>query len=198
MAAHYDAVQTHWNYFLALERDFSEIARFVEPCRENEDTYSIELSRLLMTASQEVDVVIKALCKLLEPASDASGINQYFSVISSHLPEFKQQEVRISRHNISVRPWSSWEDQNPPLWWTANNKIKHHRETQYHQANLKNAYTALAGLHVVVNYYYRQKLLNQDPATKWSKVTGLLDSQLELFRFPSEFYTQAIVMGSRH
>jgi len=44
-----------------------------------------------------------------------------------------------------------------PYWWTAYNNIKHHRDSEYHRASLKNALNAVAGLFVVVLYLYKEK-----------------------------------------
>ena len=41
------------------------------------------------------------------------------SIITEHLPLFVQEEVFVPRYNLTLRPWSNWEnheDQNP-LWW---------------------------------------------------------------------------------
>jgi hypothetical protein len=48
---------------------------------------------------------------------------------------------------------------NPPKWWTAYNKIKHHRDAEYDQANLKNALNAVGGLFVMVLYLYKEKAI---------------------------------------
>ena len=42
-------------------------------------------------------------------------------------------------------------------WWTANNKIKHERRDQDHQANIKNMLNAVAGLFVAMVFLYPEQ-----------------------------------------
>jgi len=38
----------HWNYFLAIESDLEAVSRYIEPCKANFKTYSIEQARILV------------------------------------------------------------------------------------------------------------------------------------------------------
>ena len=56
-----------------------------------------------------------------------------------------------------MHPWDEWNTAGGvPHWWTAYNKTKHERHTEYHQANLRNALNAVAGLFVMDLYLYRE------------------------------------------
>jgi hypothetical protein len=48
--------------FLVLEEDVIALSRYVEFAQPNLDSYSIEMARLLMGATQELDVILKQLC----------------------------------------------------------------------------------------------------------------------------------------
>ena len=65
MTISHHAVSNHLNYFSCLEDDLLELSRWIEFTEENEETYSIELARLLMTVAAEADVVAKELCRSL-------------------------------------------------------------------------------------------------------------------------------------
>lgn len=68
------------------------------------------------------------------------------------IPQFS---VEIPRFGLALHPWDKWKKPTGvPLWWTANNKIKHQRNSHYDRANLKNAINAVAGLFVVTLYLY--------------------------------------------
>ena len=67
----------HWNYFLALEDDLDRLSRFVQFTAQNYGCYSIELARILMLASAEIDVVAKQLCKQIAPDARADKIHEY-------------------------------------------------------------------------------------------------------------------------
>ena len=71
----------HWNYFLAIEKDLENLSRYVEFDEKNLDTFSIELTHILFSASSEVDVIIKQLCNLIDPITKAENINDYRNII---------------------------------------------------------------------------------------------------------------------
>lgn len=71
----------HWNYFLALEKDLKNISRYIEFSKDNEETYSIELSHILLSASSEVDVVMKLLCEQIDSSAPRENINNYRDII---------------------------------------------------------------------------------------------------------------------
>lgn len=144
----------HWNYFLALESDVVRLARFIEFREDNFATYSIELARLLMTASAEVDVIAKLVCKKLKPATPTRNIGHYASIILPSEPKLTSLTVIVPRFGLILKPWVSWELDNPPLWWTATNQVKHHRDTGFHEANLGNTLNAVAALFSLTVFHY--------------------------------------------
>lgn len=44
----------HWRHYLALEREFLEIAQYIEVCQENFNVRSIKFSHLLDISIQDV------------------------------------------------------------------------------------------------------------------------------------------------
>jgi hypothetical protein len=164
-------MEPHWSYLLAIEQDFVRLARFVDFDEKNFGCFSIEIARLLMAAAAETDVVCKQLCERLEPRSKASKIGAYKTVLLKHFPRLPSFVVTMPKHGLALKPWSNWnkkKDGEAPLWWTAYNKIKHHRHTDFHQGNLKNALNAMAGLFVMVIHLYEDRategLLAPSPA----------------------------------
>jgi hypothetical protein len=151
MGIQHGEVPHQWNYFFCLEDDVSNMARWIEFTVENEAVYSIELARLLMTATAECDVIAKALCKSLDPQSRASSIGSYQPLLTQASPRLPEAEVAIPRFGKTLHPWQNWAKANtPPLWWTANNRVKHHRAEHFREANLKNVLNAVAGLMVLL------------------------------------------------
>jgi hypothetical protein len=158
MAITSSKIEAHWNYLLAIEGDLERLSRFVEFDERNFDCFSIEISRILLASAAEVDVVCKQICKKLNPKSTAKGIQRYRDEILSAYPPVPDFEVLLPRYGLRLKPWSNWSGTSGvPDWWTAYNKIKHHRDTEYHQANLKNALNAVGGLFVMVLYLYKEK-----------------------------------------
>lgn len=152
-------VLPHWNYFLCLEDDVVRLSRWVEFSEKNLECYSIEIARLLMSVSAEVDVVAKLLCKSLNPESTADSIGKYQQEISSAFPTIHKALAGIPRHGIDLYPWSNWATpKTPPKWWSATNKVKHHRSSHFHQATLGNLLDAMGGLLVLLTLYYRKEV----------------------------------------
>ncbi len=151
-------IESHWNYLLAIEGDLERLSRFIEFDERNFDCFSIEISRILLASGAEVDVVCKQICKKLNPRSSANGINRYRNEICTAYPHIPDFEVLLPKYGLTLTPWENWNQLNSvPIWWTAYNKIKHHRDAEYHRANLKNALNAIGGLFVMVLYLYKEK-----------------------------------------
>lgn len=158
MAIHVRTVNSHWNFFLALERDLEQLSRYIEFNESNFACFSLEIARVLLAAGAEVDVVCKQLCKKLNTASRASSIGSYHSEITATVPNISSWEVQAPRFGLVLHPWDEWSNLNGvPFWWTAYNKTKHHRHTDFHLANLKNALNAVAGLFVVILHLYKEQ-----------------------------------------
>ena len=151
---------SHWNYFLALERDVEHLSRYIEFSTHNWEAYSLEMARILLAASSETDVLLKALCEKLAPEKGADSINKYKDVIKHHFPAIPQFEALLPRWGLNLTPWSNWDNDDVPIWWTANNKVKHHRDGEFHRANLHNTLNSVAALYVINLYFYRNQALS--------------------------------------
>jgi hypothetical protein len=156
-------IEPHWNYLLAIERDLDELSAYVELDEKNFDCFSIEIARILIVAGAEVDVVCKQICKRINPTFRARDledlkISDYRRAIKPEFPEIPRFKVLLPRFGMTLTPWDAWnKPPGVPLWWTACNKIKHQRDSEYHQANLKHALNAVAGLFVMVLHLYKDK-----------------------------------------
>lgn len=152
------STEVHWNYLLAIEHDLEVLSRYVEFDESNFRCFSIEIARVILAAGAEVDVLLRQICRTINPQSSARSIVKYRDEIRPRLPGIASFRVSMPRFGLKLHPWEEWESPDGvPLWWTAYNKIKHHRDSDYQKANLKNALNAVAGLFVVVLYLYRDK-----------------------------------------
>jgi hypothetical protein len=97
-------VNHHWNYFLALENDVEQLARYIQFHKDNYRVYSIELVRLLFAASSEFEVVAKMLCEQLAPNAPQSNIDHYRAVLKTYLPGVIEETVSIPKYgNMQLR-----------------------------------------------------------------------------------------------
>ena len=170
MTIRYTPTHPHLNYFLALERDFETVARFIEPCEQNQSTFSLELARLLMATTQEVDVVMKLLGNHLDSSNAANNINDYCSIIMANRPEMIYDKVELPRYGMETQPWINWTTDNPPFWWTANNKIKHQRTHHFDRATLKNSFNALGALHLTLLHLSRMQITTAYHGDTWLEI----------------------------
>lgn len=167
----------HWNYFLTIEDDLSVLSRYVDFSEKNSSTFSLEIAKILMAASAEIDVVLKQLCISLNSKTKATNINEYYNAIVTLLPEFKTFKVTIPTQCIELTPWSLWKKGKPPQWWQANNKVKHHRHEHFEQASLNNCLNSVAALYISVLYLYHDEATN-----------GRLLKLPKLFNVADEFF----------
>lgn len=143
----------HWSYFLALEADAIYASRYVEYSQKNYQTFSIEFAHLLMAAAQDVDVLLKQICAKHGNSSDNEA--GYRSFFTSKFPKIGDAKISLPSHGLEFIPFKDWlkKPSTTPLWWTANNKVKHWRHTHFECANLENMLSALSAL-LVANVYF--------------------------------------------
>lgn len=150
----------HWNYFLALDDDAAKFSRYVEFSGSNFKTYSIELARILMAASSEVDVVAKLLCKKIDSNKKADNITNYRKTIMGAFPRVATFKMLIPRFGLSFTPWKNWKSGKSPDWWQDYNSVKHNRNINYEKANLSNVLNSIAALFILLLYYYQEEADN--------------------------------------
>lgn len=157
MGIHQTETPQHWNYLLSIEEDLFTLFRFVEPTHSNMTTHSLELARILFSASSEVDVVAKLLCQKLDSDRNAKNINDYRLIIAGLIPRFYEVTVHLPRYGLTLNPWENWGGEENPYWWKAYNNVKHERNEHFQDANLKNTLNSVAALFVLLLFFYREE-----------------------------------------
>tara|TARA_R110000850_G_scaffold254614_1_gene380249 strand:+ start:134245 stop:134841 length:597 start_codon:yes stop_codon:yes gene_type:complete len=182
----------HWNYFLSLEDDLAKVARYIEFTEHNLPTYSIELARILLSASSEVDVLLKQLCFFIEKRTKASNINHYQKIIGEYISDFSNESVFIHRYGFDFVPWKAWNEGENPTWWKSHNQVKHHRHEFFQEATLENAIKAMGGLYVAVGYFYlykfKEEYRKKTMSIDMNKTCELLKPSPTLFQFRNEYH----------
>ena len=192
----FNITKHHWNYFLALERDLEKLSRYIEFSDTNLGTYSIELAHIMLSASSEIDVVMKQLCNMSSP-DKAHNINHYKKIIKESIPNLIEEEFTISRYGITYKPWEKWlSDQNPDWWW-AYNKVKHERHDYFHEANLKNTINTMGALLITTIYYYKHLFsLEANEEIDLLDTTYELEPQSSFIRLNTNYYYKSVVVKS--
>lgn len=146
---------THWNYFLAIEQDVINLSRYLEFCTDNFSAYSIEIARIIMTSTQEIDVIMKQICKTKNnPSRSEAGYRRFIPTI---YPKLMDREIEISKCELNFKPFEKWKLNQTPEWWTANNKIKHERSTHFSKASLINMLNSVCALMLTNLYFYHSE-----------------------------------------
>lgn len=148
----------YWRFFQAIESDLVETTRYVELAEGNYGTYSVEYARIILSSCSEVDVVSKVLCSQIDPQQTPGNINEYRSIITSHFPSFHSMQVTVPRYGLNLQPWQEWAGCTNPSWWQSYNKVKHERNSHFHEAKLENAIKSVAGLFCLVLYLYHEDM----------------------------------------
>ena len=108
----------HWDYFLSLEDDLAKLARYIHFSNENLSTYSIEFARLLMAATQEIDVLFKQICaRHGDKSNSEAGYRAFFS--EGDYVKIRDLEVSVRSYGLKFTPFKDWTS-TAPGWWTAN------------------------------------------------------------------------------
>jgi hypothetical protein len=144
-----------WNYFLKLESDFHTTACHLGCSKANDTTCSIEFAQQLVCISTECEAVIKKICKTIDPKSPAANMGHYKRTMLKKFPGIHTAPVRVDRFHRTLQPFAEWDAAGGRLeWWNAFQDIKHHRDSNFEKANLKNTLGALCALLVLELYLY--------------------------------------------
>jgi hypothetical protein len=150
----------HWRYFISLEKDLEATFRYVEPTSANYRTYSIEFTRIILTACSEVDVLAKVLCEAVTPGSAPKNIQDYRAIICQRFPKFPTVKVLVPLFGLALEPWKEWSEPSTPGWWADHNKVKHRRHEHFALADLEHAVVSLGALFCLVLYVHHDDVAN--------------------------------------
>lgn len=147
----------YWQYYLSFEEDIDRLFRYIEPSEHNFPVYSVELTRLYLAICSEIDVLLKAYCKLINASSNPSRIDEYAKVVLSSNKGLCSETVKFQRIGLLMTPFSDWEPGSAPVWWKKHNGVKHNRGVNFKDANLGNVLDSLAALYLLNLYYYNER-----------------------------------------
>ena len=196
MAITHTESKVHWSFFIALEQDVEVLTRYIEPIQANENTYSLELCRILFAAASECEVVLKELAKQFVPSTNNYNIERLREVITKNIPEFTAEKIFVRRYGLELDPWKNWRSDATPDWWRGYNLVKHERVSHYDQGNLQNALNAVAALEIaVVFFYYRALVARMGQSMTIQQTLEELSPESRLFYFSANHYPAFLSMG---
>lgn len=167
-------IKSYWNYFIELEEQLISTKRFVDFDKSNNSTFSIEYLKLLQATCSEIDVVAKIIAEYKDStfkSLDNKNIQKWGLVIQNAYPNIGNISAFFN-NDYNLTPWYNWKYEiyqdkenrtryrlvqgcETPSWWTAYNKVKHERTSQYKEktnyvrANLENLISSMAALFIL-------------------------------------------------
>jgi len=163
----------YWYFYINIEEEFLEIGKTIPIDFINRNTFSFKYAQLLQSICSEIDVVFKRFMDFKNYPHDIENIGIYESFIRTNFEKFKSSNITCYRslHNYeNLKPYENWTPQNSPKWWKINNKLKHSRSEidgfgveQYKHANQNNVLNALAGLFILLMYFYEEIIKENSP-----------------------------------
>ena len=146
---------SYWQYFLKLESDFHAATRYIACSKTNDTTCSIEFAQQLVCINTECEAILKKICKIIDPKNPAANMGHYKKTILKTFPAMHKAPARLDRFDRTVHPFAEWNNAGGRLeWWNAYQDIKHHRDSNFEKANLKNTLEALCALLILELYLY--------------------------------------------
>lgn len=84
-------VTRYWNYAELINEELGKTAQYVEPDKENYNTYSLAYTKIILSACSEIEVVCKLLCQQIDPQKD-----------------YVSSEILNKSGNKLVKTWLIW------------------------------------------------------------------------------------------
>ena len=157
-----------WFFYMDIEEEFLDISKIIPIDSVNSETFSFKYMKLLMVICSEINLILTNFMDFKEFEYEKKNIIWYEKFISTFFPNFKSSSVTCykSYHNYNeiITPFLDWDNNNSPLWWSINNKVKHNRDEldeekgieKFKSANQLIVLNALAGLFILEMYFYNE------------------------------------------
>ncbi|MEG2464127.1 MAG: hypothetical protein RSA87_02955 [Malacoplasma sp.] len=150
----------YWNYYVGIEKAFSETLQFVFPCKKNFGTFSDEYTKIIFLCCSEIDSILKTLMEL-------SGANLKTNEQSMKFySKFIENDEGIKKSLFGINPFnalagdgmnfSPFLDVNSSIkysnleWWEDYQMLKHDRLKNCDRGNLFNAVNSLIAYYILL------------------------------------------------
>ena len=154
-----------WRFqYLSIEEELERALRYVDPCDENADVFSIKFAEIIRAAANAYEIMAKELDAKFYAGKREINIHDYLA-LDVHLNLVVQTVTHFAaqgafpNHPEVCQPFArleSWDkvsilnQHHVPCWWTGYNKIKHTNLGLKENATLANALAATAALFLLI------------------------------------------------
>lgn len=179
--------------FHILSSDLIKLFEYIEPCEENESTYSHRIYELFLRTATEIE----SNCKLILNANGYTArrlnIKDYYKI--NRATKFSEYEVRFNAwtpHKLLLKPFLAWgrTEYSPLQWYQNYNSVKHNRRSKFNLANLKNLMNAMSALFIILHSQYSMFIFSpyQNIHHLQNDENGFLSTQESLFMIKPPFW----------
>lgn len=157
--------------FIIIQQDIVNLFEFIEPCDNNNSTYSFRIHELLMRTCMEVEANFKAIFRenIYTPFTRKGKprlekdwtIHDYKKINKTHRLQDYEVEFPFWKGSDNIRrPFLEWSTGDNLSWYQAYNQSKHDRLQHFHLANFKNLLLAYSALFTLLSsQFYRSDFL---------------------------------------
>lgn len=171
-------VKNPYDYIRKLEILYSRLEKifeFVEPEDSNGNTYSIQLSSLLLDICTTIEANFRSILDKNGYKKDINknhkkdmkswNINDYNKVnISHHLSSYEIKIPFWKGINNIRKPYEIWgSSNNSPKWYQAYNHVKHNMIDKFNEATLDTVVDAFSGLVILISAQFFDDEILRDP-----------------------------------
>ncbi|MGD6729809.1 MAG: hypothetical protein ACPKMZ_01940 [Pleomorphochaeta sp.] len=171
-------VKNPYDYIRKLEILYSRLEKifeFVEPEDSNGDTYSIQLSSLLLDICTTIEANFRSILDKNGYKKDINknhekdmknwNINDYYKVnISHHLSSYEIKIPFWKGSNNIRNPYEIWgSSKNSPKWYQSYNHVKHNMIGKFNEATLDTVVNSFCGLVILISaQFYDDTIIKDD------------------------------------
>ncbi|WP_250255539.1 hypothetical protein [Chryseobacterium sp. Marseille-Q3244] len=144
--------------FEIIVKDYLDILDYIEPNDNNENTYSHRIYELFLRTCTEFESNCKSILSSNQFTKAGNwNILDYYKI--NKAAKLSDYEIHLniwSPITKVLRPFIDWNSSTPKSlsWYIAYNNVKHDRNNNFHEANLKNLTLALSGLFTILFSQY--------------------------------------------
>lgn len=144
--------------FEIIVKDYLDILDYIEPNDNNENTYSHRIYELFLRTCTEFEYNCKSILSSNQFTKRGNwNIFDYYKI--NKAAKLSDYEIHLTIWNPTtkiLKPFIDWNSTTPVSlsWYVAYNNVKHNRNKNFYEANMKNLTLALSGLFTILFSQY--------------------------------------------
>lgn len=183
----------YWRYAEVLNEQLGNTTRFVEPNKDNYNTYSLEFTSIILAAGSEVEVVCRLICEMIDSGNDYTSqksrikMKKILETILEKFPDIYKAKQYVLYQHEAIYPFQELKKGVQLLsWWDSYNNIKHRRYDCFSESTLINAINIVAALIILNSYLYEFAVGKHAPVMSGSGLFNNCYSYCAIAVLPNE------------